>query len=102
MLGVLVVSECLFEWRAGQAVTNAAREIAQIQPLACRIDWPEQALQSPLQILRANQERLGVLFARLNQANGWLRRESREEVFLRPRTVKFESAVEFQHAVRIL
>src|SRR5438445_8800079 len=99
---MLVVGEGLFERRACQAVANVASKVAQIQPLASRIDRSEQTLQSPLQILGANQERLGIFSARLDKANGSLRRQGREEVFFRACSIKFESTVEFQHAVRIL
>ena len=51
---MLVVGEGLFERRAGQAVANVASKVAQIQPLASRIDRSEQTLQSPLQILVGN------------------------------------------------
>ena len=63
---MLIVSESLFERRDGKTITNAAREIAQVQALTCGIDWPEKALQAPLQILRADQEGLGVLIAWLD------------------------------------
>ena len=98
---MLVIGECLFEPRARQPVTDAAREFAQIQPLARRINRPKQALQPALQILRSYQERLGVLFARFDQANCGVRRQGREEGCFRRRRIKFESAVEFQHASRI-
>lgn len=101
MLRMLIVGECLFEGRANQAITDTARESAQIQALAGGIDWAEKTKQSPLQVLRANQERLGFLFARFDQANRWLRWQGGEEVLLRPRTVEFESAVKFQHQSRI-
>ncbi len=99
---MLVVGERLFERRTGETITDAARELAQIQPLACGIDRAEQTPQSPLQILRANQKRFCVFFTRFDQANGCPRWQGREEVFFRPRAIKFESAVEFQHMVRIL
>jgi hypothetical protein len=47
-------------------------------------------LQAPLQILRPNQERLGIFFARFDQTDGGVRRQGREEVFSRARSVKFE------------
>ncbi len=102
MLCMLVVGECLFERRTRQPIADAARKLAQIQPLACRIDGPQQPLQSPLQILRANQKGLGFFFAGFDEANRRQRWQGREEVFFRPRCIEFESAIEFQHTVRIL
>jgi hypothetical protein len=59
-------------------------------------------LQSPLQILRADQERLRFFFTWFDQANRRLRRKSREEALLSASAIEFESAIKFQHAVRIL
>ena len=97
-----VVGKRLFEWRPRQAIANAARKVAQVQSLARGVNWSQQPLQSPPQILRANQERLGFFFTRLNQANRRQCRQSREEVFVRTCRIEFESAIEFNHAVRIL
>jgi hypothetical protein len=77
------------------------RKVTQIQPLARRINGTQQPLQPPPQILRADQERLGPFLARFDQANRRTRRQGREKLFL-ARRIKFESTVEFQHAVRIL
>jgi hypothetical protein len=55
-----------------------------------------------VQILRSNQERLGLFFARFDQANRRPWRQGREEMLFRPRTIKFKYTVEFQHTVRIL
>ena len=40
LLCVVVIRESLFERRGRQPVTDAAREIAEIQALAGGIDWP--------------------------------------------------------------
>ena len=66
LLRVDVVGERLFKRRACQPVADAARERAQIQSLARGINGTQQPMQSPLQILRANQERLGFFFSRFN------------------------------------
>ena len=99
--GLLIVSEILLESRAGQPVSDATGEISQVEAFACWICRAKQALQSPLQVLRADQERLGLFFAGFNEANGGTRRQSREEVLLRASSIKFQATIEFQHGERI-
>ena len=99
---MLVIGERLFERRIRQPVADAARKFAQIQPLACRIERSKEPLQPPLQILRANQERLGFFIARFDQANRRPRWQGREEKPFRLRGIKFESTIQFQHTARIL
>jgi hypothetical protein len=49
-------------------------------------------LQPPLQILRSDEERLGLFFSRLDQTNCGPRWQSREEVLISAHRVKFKSA----------
>jgi len=60
--------------------------------VARRID-SQQPLQSPLQILRANQERLGFFFARFDQQTA-AAAEGRENA-LPPAPIKFKYTVRF-------
>ena len=92
MFGVLVVGEDLFERRASEAVTNAAREFAQIQALAGWVWRAEEALQAAAQVLRANQEGLGVFRAGFDEADGGFGRQGGEEVFVTS-GIEFEAAV---------
>ncbi len=101
MLGVLVVSEDLFERGAGEAVTNAACEFAQIEAFAGRIGGAKESLQASAQILRANQKWFGVFRPRFDQADGGFGRQGGEEIFLRARGIEFEAAVQFKHGDRI-
>ena len=82
MLGVLIVGEDLFERRAGEPVTNATREFAEIEAFARGIGGTEKPLQAAAQILRANQKRFGVFRARFDQANGRMGRKRGEEIFV--------------------
>jgi len=100
MLGVLIVSEDLFERGARQSITNAAREFAEVEAFAGRIGRAEEALQAAAQVLRANQKRFGVFSARFNQADGGARGKSGEEIFV-ARGVEVLAAVEFEHEDRI-
>ena len=100
MFGDLVVGEGLLEPGASEAIADGAREIAKIEALAGRLGGAEKALQSAAQVLRADEERLGVFRACLDQADGGARREGGEEVFL-ARGVEVLAAVEFQHGDRI-
>ena len=99
MLGVLIVREDLFERGTGEAIANAAREFAKIEPFAGGIGGAEEALQAA-QILRANQKRLGVFRARFDQADGGFGRQGGEKIFVAGR-VEILAAVEFKHGDRI-
>ena len=101
MLGVLVVGEDLFERGAGEAVTNAAREFAEIEAFACWIGRAEEALQAAAQVLRADEEGLGVFGAGFDKADSGFGRQGGEEIFVRAGGIEFEAAVEFQHGDRI-
>src|SRR5580704_6198105 len=101
MFGVLVVGEDLFERGAGEAVTDAAGELAKIEALAGRIGGAEKALQAALEVLGANEEGLGIFGARFDEADGGFGREGGEEVFVRAGGIEGEAAVEFKHGDRI-
>jgi len=51
--------------------------------------------------LRTNQKRLGFIFAGLDQTDGWARWQICEKI-LRVSRVEFNTAIQFQHNVRIL
>src|SRR5438270_639117 len=91
--GLLIGSERLFEPRASDTVADALCKVAQIEALVRRIRRAQQALQSPLQVLRANQERLGLFLARLDQTHCGPRRQGGEELLCRPCRVKLQSVV---------
>ena len=55
MSGDLVVGEGLLEFGAGEAVANAAGEIAEIKALAGWIGRAEETLEAAAQILRPDQ-----------------------------------------------
>lgn len=100
MFGDLVVGEGLLEPGAGEAIADAAREIAKVEPLARRIGGAEKTLEAAAQILRADKERLGVFRACLDQADGGAGRKRGEKVFV-ARRVEVLAAIEFQHGDRI-
>ena len=93
MFGLVIVGECLLEPRAGEAIPDAARKIAQIEALRRGIWRTQEPLQAPLKILCANQVGFGFFFARLDQANRWMCRQGRKESLLRAGGVKFKSTV---------
>lgn len=64
------------------------------------IGWAEEPLEAAAQVLRANEKRLGVGGAGLDEADGRARRKSGEEVFV-ARGVEILAAVEFEHGDRI-
>src|SRR5260370_630430 len=81
-LRVEVAGEDLLEARAGKAVAHAACHLAEIETLAGGIGWTEQTLETALQILRADQQRLGARVAKFDEANSWTLRKSGEEVLV--------------------
>ena len=76
-------------------------EIAEIEALRGGIRRAEKALHTFAEVLRADEERLGVFSARLNQTDGGDWWECGEEVFV-VGCVEFLAAVEIEHEVRIL
>ena len=58
-------------------------------------------MQAPAQILRPDQKWLRIRLAGIDKANGRMRRQQREEVVVAS-GIKFKSAIELQHTVRIL
>src|SRR3984893_2355358 len=101
LLGMVIVGEDLFKARSSQAIANAPRHFAKIQTLASGVGWPEQALQTAAQILRANQERLRGCVVGLNAANGGARGLLVEEI-VRLSDIEGKSAIQVQHYFRIL
>src|ERR1700735_1456263 len=101
VLGGLVVGVGLLEFGAGEAVADAASEFAEVEAFAGGVERAEQALHAFAEVLRADQERLGVFGVWLDQADGGARGQSGEEVF----GVVFGeilAAVEIEHGSRIL
>ena len=77
------------------------REIAEVEAFAGGIVGAEEALHAFAEILRADEKRLGVFSARLNQTDSGARWERGEEVFV-VRGGEVLAAVEIEHEVRIL
>ncbi len=68
--------------------------------LLAGIGRAEEALQAAAQILRANQEWLGVFRASFDEADGGSGRKSGEEIFVAG-GIEVLAAVEFEHGDRI-
>jgi len=68
--GAAIVGEDLLEARTGQAIANAARDFAEVEPFTGRIGRAERARHTAAQVLRADKQRLGGFVPQFDQANG--------------------------------
>jgi hypothetical protein len=100
MLGVLIVGEDLLERGAGESIADSAREFAEIEALAGWNGRAKEALEAAAQVLRADEERLGIGGAGLDEADGRARGKCGEEIFV-ANGIEVLAAVEFQHEDRI-
>jgi hypothetical protein len=98
---VLVVGEGLFEFGAGEAVADEFCEVAEIEAFAGGVWRAEETLHAFAEVLRADEERLGIFSVRLDEADGGERRESGEEVF-GVGWGELLAAIEIEHGRRIL
>lgn len=98
--GVLIVDERLLEPGAGEPIANGDGEFAEIEAFAGGIGRTEKALKAAAQVLRTNQERLGVFAASFDQTDGGTRGKGSEEIFV-ARGIEVLAAVEFEHGDRI-